>query len=695
MRTTLSLVATLGTLVLATPALAAPDLVITSLTLDPTHPDVGAGTISTTFKNVGADDVDLPSFPIPEYTNVAWYLDGILCADKTIGDLAVGEEATKTTSSCNPSTPGPHEIVAVVDTGDNPPGSWPSSIAGDVAESNEANNSYAQTFTWSGPDLVITDIALDPANPGIGEGKLTATIENVGPYGTGTGVVINLTMYLDGVQCDTGLIYFGLAAGSSTTEQTKKCNPQTAGEHTIRFEVDTDDDVPEVDESNNSFEKTFQWGAVDPCAVPEVCDGQDNDCDGQTDEDFADKGEACDGPDDDSCAEGTWVCNAAGDGLTCEGDDTNHVELCNGVDDDCDGQTDESFLGLGEPCTLPDTGCGAQGVTACKADGSGTECAANLSDDAEACNAQDDDCDGVTDEPFPELGQPCRVGTGACQAAGVYACDQGGGVVCDATENEPGQEICDNGIDDDCDSKTDEGCECEGTTFPCGWDVGACQAGHQNCVGGLMESMCIGAKGPSEELCDDGVDNDCDGSIDEGCPCTPGATQDCDSDTTCLAGGKQTCSDAGYWGVCDKQFPAEVCGDEVDNDCDGAVDEGCGCDQPGAPPCPTGMICEGGQCVTAGGDDTGPAPDTASQGDQPTADAGPTQPDAGGVDGAVGPNPVDAAGAEFSVPGADVGGGGSNQVDSSGCNGARPSVPAAPFVLLALGLLALVWRRLG
>ena len=86
---------------------------------------------------------------------------------------------------------------------------------------------------------------------------------------------------------------------------------------------------------------------VDTCdplagAGDELCNTLDDDCDGDTDEDFTDLGRGCDGDDEDSCDGGTYVCNVAGDGVTCDevaGESTE--EICDGVDNDCDGETDE------------------------------------------------------------------------------------------------------------------------------------------------------------------------------------------------------------------------------------------------------------------------------------------------------------------------------------------------------------------
>jgi hypothetical protein len=85
---------------------------------------------------------------------------------------------------------------------------------------------------------------------------------------------------------------------------------------------------------------TFTPTATDD---PELCNDQDDDCDGQTDEDFPERSQPCDGADADQCPGGTWACRPDELGLECVGDAA-VVEVCNGVDDDCDGQTDEDAV---------------------------------------------------------------------------------------------------------------------------------------------------------------------------------------------------------------------------------------------------------------------------------------------------------------------------------------------------------------
>jgi hypothetical protein len=87
------------------------------------------------------------------------------------------------------------------------------------------------------------------------------------------------------------------------------------------------------------------------------------------------------------------------------------------------------------------------------------------------------------------------------------------------TPGNPETEQCDC-LDNNCNGTPDEGL---GSTT-CG--VGACQRTVQNCVGGLTQTCSPGE--PVSEVCGDNVDNDCDGSIDEGFPDTDGDTMlDC------------------------------------------------------------------------------------------------------------------------------------------------------------------------
>jgi YD repeat-containing protein len=182
---------------------------------------------------------------------------------------------------------------------------------------------------------------------------------------------------------------------------------------------------------------------------------------------------------------------------------------CDGVDDDCDGDTDEDVPQVETTCG---TGaCASVGMETCVGGQLQDSCVVGTAAPSDVtCNLADDDCDGTVDEDFEPSVTTC--GLGACAANGETQCVLGAVVDgCQAGEPASDDVSCD-GIDDDCDGSADEAYESLATA--CG--VGACQStGNTGCVQGQVVDDCTpGAAAAGDTTCD-GVDDDCDGSADE------------------------------------------------------------------------------------------------------------------------------------------------------------------------------------
>ncbi len=195
--------------------------------------------------------------------------------------------------------------------------------------------------------------------------------------------------------------------------------------------------------------------AVD--AALETCDGVDNDCDFLIDEDVG-GGEPCTNTvaGVGSCS-GTRTCMGTS-GFVCQGQIPT-AEVCNYADDDCDGAADEAFPTVSTLCSPGVGACQRFGSMRCTADGTGVECSvAAATPTTERCNGLDDDCDNATDETFTTLGDACSAGLGVCTRYGTTVCSGDGlTTTCSATAGTSmAAETC-NYLDDDCDGTVDDG----------------------------------------------------------------------------------------------------------------------------------------------------------------------------------------------------------------------------------------------
>ena len=301
----------------------------------------------------------------------------------------------------------------------------------------------------------------------------------------------------------------------------------------------------DLDDDNDLDPDETDCGPLDPTVhanAAELCNGKDDNCNGMTDEGFGSV----------TCGMGQCEHSVAkcldGQLQGCNPFEGAKLEICDGLDNDCDDAVDEelgtSSCGLGE--------C-AHTVPACE-DGQPVVCDPKLGAQDEVCDGLDNDCDGLADESLGTM----TCGLGKCQKL-MPACVDGQMPECDPLEG-ASDEAC-NGVDDDCNGLVDD--DLGATT--CG--LGPCEHTVENCIDGAPQ-VCDPLQGASDETCD-GIDNNCNGQPDEGLGTQTCGLGQCEHTVpNCLDGQDNPCDPL-------EGAVEEICGNELDDNCDGNVDEGC------------------------------------------------------------------------------------------------------------------------
>ncbi len=255
-------------------------------------------------------------------------------------------------------------------------------------------------------------------------------------------------------------------------------------------------------------------------------------------------------------ADGDGFFGLAGCGTAVDCDDGNPaikpgaMELCDGIDNNCSGAVDEGNPGGGAPCSTGGVGVCASGTLQCVS--GALTCVPNQSPSAEVCDGLDNNCNGVVDEGNPGGGFACNTGIPGPCSSGTTQCVSGS-ITC-VQVIFPSTEVC-NGIDDNCNGSVDDGASCN-DGLSCTTDVcssGACintvQTGFCR-ISGVCYANGTLRPGVPCQVCNSSLNNSnwsnvTSGTVCAAASCSGGvftAASVCNGAGSCTAGSTTNCS---------------------------------------------------------------------------------------------------------------------------------------------------------
>lgn len=241
-------------------AAPAPDLTVTGLTWSPTSPsEADAVTVEATVRNAGT--------AASPATTVDVSLEGTVAGSASVGALAAGASA-KVPVKVGTHPTGSYTVSAVVD---------PTDAVAELDNTNNSRNADSKLVVAQapGPDLEVTGITSNPANPAVGaKVSFGVTVHNRGTSQAAAGTVTQLTV---GGTTLTGTTD-AVAAGASTTVALGGTWTATNGGAALTATADATNKVTETNENNNTYARTLVVGrgAAVPYTEYEAEDGRTN-----------------------------------------------------------------------------------------------------------------------------------------------------------------------------------------------------------------------------------------------------------------------------------------------------------------------------------------------------------------------------------------------------------------------------------